>query len=185
MSLDLDMDGNKNQCKCSSSNTNKKKRMCCLSLSIFHKQRCAPLIYSDNNTNDKSKECQYLSWKITIHTLGSKYTRKEQDEKRHHFTNLLSFPGPARMNLPHDEYLHIREVELNAKGSPLHPRRGSKSNNNNNNGGGGGAIIIPEHDSLPPLAVYFGRILEPSSNSSTSNSSTTSSNSSTKLPSTN
>jgi len=86
------------------------------------------------------------SWKITVHTLGSKYNREEQNEMRAKFS-FLNFPGTIQMKDPLHEYIIIREIELDFKGSPIYPRRGIHKE------------IIPEHDKLPPLAVYFGRIL--------------------------
>ena len=86
------------------------------------------------------------SWKITIHTLGSKYTREEQDAMRKQFS-YIGLEGPVQLNDPDHEYVLIREVELNKSGSPLYPRHHL------------GKTIIPENDARPPLACYFGRIL--------------------------
>ncbi len=87
------------------------------------------------------------TWKITVHTLGAKYNREEQNEMRKKFTSVLDFPGKIQLENPTHEYIIIREIALTAKGGPVYPRRGLKKE------------IIPEHDKLPPLAVYYGRIL--------------------------
>lgn len=86
------------------------------------------------------------SWKITVHTLGSKYTREEQDAMRAHF-RFLDFQGAVQMADPTNEFIIIRETELDEKGSPLYPRYGV------------GKVLIPENDARPPLAVYFGRVI--------------------------
>jgi len=76
------------------------------------------------------------SWKITIHTLGTKFNREEQDAMRMKFS-FLGFKGPVQMKDPRNEFLLIREIELDAKGTPLHLRDNSR----------------------PPSAVYYGRVL--------------------------
>ena len=86
------------------------------------------------------------SWKLTIHTFGSKYTREEQNTMRSHFS-FLPFAGPVKMENPDDEYILIREVEVDSLGSPIYPRHSHKKE------------VIPQNDARPPLAVYFGRIL--------------------------
>lgn len=86
------------------------------------------------------------SWKTTIHTLGAKYTREEQDGMRSRFA-FLDFAGPVKMSSPTNEYILIREVELDKKGGAVYPRHGLNKQ------------LIPENDARPPLAVYFGRIL--------------------------
>jgi tRNA (guanine10-N2)-methyltransferase len=86
------------------------------------------------------------SWKVTIHTLGSKYFREEQDDMRKKFS-YLGFDGQVQMSEPDNEYVLIRETELDGKGSPLYPRHHL------------GKTLIPENDARPPLAVYFGRVL--------------------------
>lgn len=98
-------------------------------------------IYNANTGNDQS-------WKITIQTLGAKYTREEQNEMRSHFAG-LDFPGKVQMKEPTHEFLLIREMELDMLGSPLYPRHGHM----------GKGQLIPEHDRRPPLACYFGRII--------------------------
>jgi tRNA (guanine10-N2)-methyltransferase len=51
------------------------------------------------------------------------------------------------MENPDDEYLFIREVELDEAGGAVYPRHSEKRE------------IIPENDARPPLGCYFGRIL--------------------------
>eukprot|EP00554_Chaetoceros_debilis_P002403 CAMPEP_0194084864 /NCGR_PEP_ID=MMETSP0149-20130528/15096_1 /TAXON_ID=122233 /ORGANISM="Chaetoceros debilis, Strain MM31A-1" /LENGTH=539 /DNA_ID=CAMNT_0038767621 /DNA_START=114 /DNA_END=1730 /DNA_ORIENTATION=- len=86
------------------------------------------------------------SWKITIHTLGTKYAREEQDAMRSKFS-FLDFPGEVKMKSPTNEFLVIREIELDEKGTPLYPRFPTKN------------VLHKENDARPPLGVYFGRIL--------------------------
>ncbi len=86
------------------------------------------------------------TWKITVHTLGSKFSREEQNAMRFKFS-CVDFPGKIRMVDPTHEYIIIREIALNPKGGPIYPRRGLQKE------------ILPHHDKLPPLAVYYGRIL--------------------------
>lgn len=88
------------------------------------------------------------TWKMTIHTLGSKYTRQEQDDMRMQFS-FLEFPGRVQMKEPTHEFLFIREMELDTLGNPLYPRHGQQ----------GKTEVIPENDRRPPLACYFGRVL--------------------------
>lgn len=84
------------------------------------------------------------SWKLTVHTFGTKYNREEQDSMRRHYTDL--FTGPVKMEDFDNEFILIREVELNAKGNPVYPRHVKKE-------------LIPENDARPPLGVYFGRVI--------------------------
>ena len=86
------------------------------------------------------------SWKITIHTLGTKFTREEQDEMRKKFS-YIGFNGQVKMNDPDHEYILIREVEMDGKGSPVYPRHHN------------GRTIIPQNALRPPLSCYFGRLL--------------------------
>ena len=74
------------------------------------------------------------TWKMTVHTLGCKFDREEQNALRSQFA-FLNFGGTVRMEAPDDEYIFIREMSLDARGGPL---------------------STPER---PPLAAYFGRIL--------------------------
>ncbi|KAL7473538.1 hypothetical protein ACHAXS_014017 [Conticribra weissflogii] len=92
------------------------------------------------------------TWKITIHTLGSTYTRQEQNEMRSKFS-FLQFPGPVQMKHPDDEYLFIREVELDAMGGAVYPRHCKGDDGKTKK------ELIPENDARPPLACYFGRVL--------------------------
>lgn len=94
------------------------------------------------------KHCidQEKSWKFTIATIGTKYSREEQNQIRSKFA-FLPFAGPVVMDGPEEEYVLIKEVELDGCGSPLYPRFGHSGN------------LIPENDARPPLAVYFGRVL--------------------------
>ena len=85
------------------------------------------------------------SWKVTIHTLGSKFTRDEQDAMRKHFA-FLDLPGRVQMKDPTNEFLLIREIELDTLGSPVYPRMMQGQ-------------VVPQHDKRPPLACYFGRVL--------------------------
>jgi len=98
-----------------------------------------------------SKKYEERSWKITVHTLGSTYTREEQCSMRDRFS-FLDFPGKVQMKEPDDEYLFIREVELDPQGGAVYPRHS-----------GVDRAIIPENDARPPLACYFGRVLGSSS----------------------
>lgn len=86
------------------------------------------------------------TWKITVHTLGTKYTRDEQNGMRDPFS-FLAFPGDVKMVEPRNEFLLIREIELDTNGSPKHPRHGYTGK------------IIEANDARPPLGVYFGRVL--------------------------
>lgn len=87
------------------------------------------------------------TWKTTVHTLGTRYTRDEQDVMRNMFM-FLNFRGPVQLVNPDNEFILIREVEVTEKGSAIYPRHDCHSK------------IIPANDARPPLAVYFGRVLE-------------------------
>ena len=52
-----------------------------------------------------------------------------------------------KLECPTDEYILIREVELDGMGSPPYSRHGLSKE------------IIPENDSQPPMGSYFGRVL--------------------------
>ena len=86
------------------------------------------------------------SWKISIQTFGSKYTREDQQLMRSHFS-FLPFSGPVKMSNPCDEFLLIREVEVDELGSAMFPRY-------DHNG-----ELIVENDKRAPLAIYFGRAI--------------------------
>ena len=106
-------------------------------------------LLSENETG-KQLLSRYMdnssTWKIHVHTLGSKYDRDEQNGMRRTFS-FVDFPGKIQMESPTHEFIIIREILLSATGGPIYPRHGMKKD------------IIPEHDSLPPLAVYYGRVL--------------------------
>lgn len=87
------------------------------------------------------------TWKTTVHTLGTKYPREEQDAMRDKFT-FLDFLGSVRLKEPDNEYLLIREVEMNENGSAIYPRHDCHNK------------LVLENDARPPLGVYFGRVLE-------------------------
>jgi len=128
------------------------------------------------------------SWKVTIHTLGSKYTRDEQEAMRSRF-DFLDFPGPVRMRDPSNEFVVIHEVELDNSGGAVYPRaKKHKQQNarkkrkiqqqhaqphevNCGSDGSNGAssdeeisnadndVVAIEELDRPPLACYFGRAL--------------------------
>lgn len=85
------------------------------------------------------------SWKLTVHTLGTKYNREEQDAMRKQFS-YLGFAGPVKMEDFDNEFILIREVEMDPSGSPKYPRHSKKQ-------------LIAENDARPPLGLYFGRVL--------------------------
>lgn len=62
--------------------------------------------------------------------------------------SFLDFPGKVRMKDPDDEYLFIREVELDGQGGAVYPRHSGINRR-----------LIPANDARPPLACYFGRVL--------------------------
>jgi len=107
---------------------------------------------TEHNNHNPIKPYHERSWKITIHTLGSTYTRQEQNEMRSKFS-FLQFPGPVQMKHPDDEYLFIREVELDAMGGAVYPRHCKGEDGKTKK------ELIPENDARPPLACYFGRVL--------------------------
>jgi tRNA (guanine10-N2)-methyltransferase len=76
------------------------------------------------------------SWKLTIHTLGCKYSREEQEQMRGAFA-FLGFKGEVKMKDPDNEFIFIREEELDANGGALHSRKTEDA----------------------PLACYFGRAM--------------------------
>ena len=57
-------------------------------------------------------------WKMTIHTLGSTYTRNEQEEMRLTFTNAIPLYGTVQMKDPDNEFVVVREIELDPNGGP-------------------------------------------------------------------
>lgn len=100
-----------------------------------------------NHLGDAATKYEDRTFKITIHTLGSTYTREEQNDMRSQFS-FLEFPGAVQMKNPNDEYLFIREVELDDKGGAIYPRHSGENRE-----------IIPENDTRPPIGCYFGRVL--------------------------
>lgn len=92
------------------------------------------------------KKYEERSWSIHVHTLGATFTREEQNEMRSAFS-FLNFPGKVQMKDADDEFIFIREVELDARGGAVYPRVNQNKQ------------LIPENDARPPLACYFGRIL--------------------------
>ena len=98
-------------------------------------------------SEDAAKKFEDRTWSILVHTLGSTYTREEQNDMRAAFS-FLNFPGKVQMKDPDDEYLFIREVELDGQGGAVYPRHSGINKQ-----------IIPENDARPPLACYFGRVL--------------------------
>lgn len=86
------------------------------------------------------------SWKVTVHTLGSSYTVAEQNDMRRHF-QFLNLLGNVQLKDCDDEFILIREIELDAQGGAIFPRFGL------------GKQLIVENDQRPPLAWYFGRVL--------------------------
>ncbi|KAG7340158.1 RNA methylase family UPF0020 protein [Nitzschia inconspicua] len=104
------------------------------------------------------------SWKFTVHTLGTKFTREEQDRMRLTFHKTLDLiVGPVKMKQPSQEYVLIREIELDGKASPYslsedkegrtksEPAKEFHSNNE---------IRTQKHKCCTaPLAFYFGRFL--------------------------
>jgi tRNA (guanine10-N2)-methyltransferase len=108
---------------------------------------------SQQQQDDDDDDHHHLTWKFTIHTLGSKYTRDEQSKMRNLWTTHPVWAdrirGPIQLEHPDREFVLIREVELDAKGGAVYPRHDNTPQRQ----------IIPENDIRPPLAVYFGRAL--------------------------
>jgi tRNA (guanine10-N2)-methyltransferase len=99
------------------------------------------------------------SWKFSIHTVGTKFNREEQEVMRQTFRKTLDFvKGPVQMKHPDVEFLLIREIELDGKGSPiLLSRYGSKEENGNDE-----ATSITRQEPqfcTDAIAYYFGRVL--------------------------
>ena len=86
------------------------------------------------------------SWKVSVHTLGARYKLEEQAAMRDHFS-FLDFEGPGQMKDATDEYILIREVELDYQGGAIFPRVDDRKQ------------LIPDHDARPPLCCFFGRIM--------------------------
>jgi tRNA (guanine10-N2)-methyltransferase len=103
-------------------------------------------------------------WKFTIHTLGTKVTREEQDAMRQTFRKTLDcFNGPVKLKDPTaQEFLLIREIELDGQGSPLW----AKNSNNNNKNSDSDKQVDNTNPSkgeraycTDAIAYYFGRVL--------------------------
>jgi len=97
-------------------------------------------------SHSQSFECQENSWKLNIHTLGTKYTLEEHAEMRKHFS-FLELPGPVRMKEPTFELTLVREIELDTLGGVRYPRFDNQRR------------LIEENDKRPAIAYYFGRCL--------------------------
>jgi tRNA (guanine10-N2)-methyltransferase len=101
------------------------------------------------------------SWKMTVHTLGSTYTREEQDEMRRQFTTQLRFDGLVQMNNPVNEFVFLREIELDNNGGPrlqnnIHSIRladNNKSSTLDQN------LHQRKNGQFPSIGCYFGRAL--------------------------
>ena len=111
----------------------------------LHRHKQGKHLTASNNINN-AKSLETRSWKLTIHTLGATFNRDEQHNMRLKFS-FLELPGPVQMERSDDEYLFIREVELDPAGGAVYPRHSEKKE------------LIPENDARPPLGCYFGRIL--------------------------
>ena len=114
-------------------------------------------------------------WNFTIHTLGTKVTREEQDAMRQTFRKTLDcLNGPVKLKDPtSQEFLLIREIELDGRGSPLWAKNSNKDgsdNNNNSNGNNQNSDSDKQVDNAnaskgkraydtDAIAYYFGRIL--------------------------
>ena len=102
------------------------------------------------------------SWKMTIATFGTKFTREHQQLIRGKFS-YLGFKGPVQMDSPTNEYVVIREVEMNDKGCPTIEnttiKKISDEERNNNETTTTSENNISLDDYHPPFAVYFGRVL--------------------------
>jgi tRNA (guanine10-N2)-methyltransferase len=112
-------------------------------------------------------------WQFTIHTLGTKVTREEQDAMRQTFRKTLDcLNGPVKLKDPNSqEFLLIREIELDGRGSPLWAKNSNKDgSDNNNNVSNKNSDSEKQVDNENPcrgkraydtdaIAYYFGRIL--------------------------
>lgn len=97
-----------------------------------------------NDENNKN-----ASWKLTVHTLGTKYTVPEHNEMRSHFSQAIlnQLGGPVKLQDCDYEYILVRECALDPRGGVVYPRFDNHGQ------------LIPEHDAQPALAWYFGRVL--------------------------
>jgi tRNA (guanine10-N2)-methyltransferase len=114
------------------------------------KQMCHPSSSEEaKNDDDKGQQPQQHTWKFTVQTLGTKFTRTEQDIMRGTFSPILDMIyGPVQLLNPTNELFLIREIELDGKGSPI-------------------VVAVPPHQrGIPPSGTS-----SPSSSSSSSSSS--------------
>ena len=100
-------------------------------------------------------------WKFTIHTLGTKFSREEQDEMRNTFRKTLDcFNGPVKLKDPTaQEFLLIREIELDGRGSPLWTKDDSESSNQDENDSNANPPNGKRAYCTDAIAYYFGRVL--------------------------
>ncbi|VEU44432.1 unnamed protein product [Pseudo-nitzschia multistriata] len=95
-------------------------------------------------------------WKFTIHTLGTKVHRDEQDKMRQTFRKTLDcIEGPVRLKDPTaQEFLLIREIQLDGKGSPLWAKTEKTTTTT------GTETSQPNREfNTDAIAYYFGRVL--------------------------
>ncbi len=100
-------------------------------------------------------------WKFTIHTLGTKVTREEQDQMRNTFRKTLNcINGPVKLKDPTaQEFLLIREIELDGKGSPLWAKDTANRNNKDENDSNANPPNGRRAYCTDAIAYYFGRVL--------------------------
>jgi tRNA (guanine10-N2)-methyltransferase len=109
-------------------------------------------------------------WKFTIHTLGAKFNREEQDAMRQTFRKTFDcINGPVKLKDPSaQEFLLIREIELDGRGSPLWTKNnsdnknGSENDNSNNNSNNKNSDQTEKSKRMyctDAIAYYFGRVL--------------------------
>jgi tRNA (guanine10-N2)-methyltransferase len=94
------------------------------------------------------------SWKLTVHTVGTKFTRNEQNLTRQEFRG-LDFSGPVQMEDPTNEFVFIRECALEDTAT--------KKQKTNCYATEKCFVQSPSCTETsthpPPLACYFGRAL--------------------------
>jgi tRNA (guanine10-N2)-methyltransferase len=115
-----------------------------------------------NSTNQSSYQQSILypyivdkPWRFNIHTIGTSIkSREEQDLIRKAFHETLdTFDGPVNLNEPTNDFLLIREIELDSNGSPLLLVEGSNSYDDSNN-------KQKDRDyCTDAIGYYFGRVL--------------------------
>ena len=121
---------------------------CALEVKTWTTQTSLGRTIYDKCRNGRGIRTLQRSWKFSIHTLGCTFTREEHVTMRGKFHDCLQIPGPVQMKDPDDEYIFIREVELDYKGGPMFPLYDFQKQ------------VIPENQARPPLCCYFGRVLE-------------------------